>query len=114
MCVALAVLAVYLWGAGQFDFGVGILSAVFFIGSTALWNQAVSGGAVCLVVFLYAWAGYFFYRGLVGEENLDELSDHGGLWFGIAGFLFLENAEQRWGQREGIFKARIEIASDFP
>ena len=86
VCVSLTVLAVYLWGVGQFDFGVGILSAVFFIGSTALWNQAVSGGAVCLVVFLYAWAGYFFYRGLVGEENPDELSDHGGLWFGIAGF----------------------------
>lgn len=29
VCVALTVLAVYLWGAGQFDFGVGILSAVF-------------------------------------------------------------------------------------
>ena len=86
VCVSLTVLAVYLWGAGQFDFGVGILSAVFFIGSTALWNEAISGGAVCLVVFLYAWSGYFFYRGLVGEENPDELSDRGGLWFGIAGF----------------------------
>jgi hypothetical protein len=85
-CVSLTVLAVYLWGAGQFDFGVGILSAVFFIGSTALWNEAISGGAVCLVVFLYAWSGYFFYRGLVGEENPDGLSDRGGLWFGIAGF----------------------------
>jgi len=86
VCVSLTVLAVYLWGAGQFDFGVGILSAVFFIGSTALWNEAISGGAVCLVVFLYSWAGYFFYRGLVGEENPDGLSDRGGLWFGIAGF----------------------------
>jgi hypothetical protein len=86
VCVSLTVLAVYLWGAGQFDFGVGILSAVFFMGSTALWNQAVSGGAVCLVVFLYAWAGYFFYRGMVGEENPEELSSRGGLWFGIAGF----------------------------
>ena len=86
VCVSLTVLAVYLWGAGQFDFGVGILSAVFFIGSTALWNEAISGGPVCLVVFLYAWAGYFFHRGLVGEENPDELSGRGGLWFGIAGF----------------------------
>lgn len=39
-----------------------------------------------MVVFLYAWAGYFFYRGLVGEENPEELSSRGGLWFGIAGF----------------------------
>jgi hypothetical protein len=85
-CVSFTVLAVYLWGAGQFDFGVGILSAVFFIGSTALWNEVISGGAVCLVVFLYAWAGYFFHRGLVGEEEPEENSDRGGLWFGIAGF----------------------------
>ena len=85
-CVALAVLAVYLWGSGQFDFGVGILSAVFFLGSTALWNQVISGGAVCLVVSLYAWAGYFFYRGLAGEEDCEDLSDRGGFWFGIAGF----------------------------
>ena len=59
VCLALTVLAVYLWGAGQFDFGVGIMSAVFFIGSTALWNQAISGGLVCLVVFCMHGRGIF-------------------------------------------------------
>ena len=52
LCMVLAILAVYLWAAGKFDFGSGILAAVFFIGSTLLWDQAVSGGSGCLLVAL--------------------------------------------------------------
>ena len=86
VCIVLAVWAVYLWAAGQFDFGSGILAAVFFIGSTLLWDQAVAGGSVCLLVALYAWAGYFFYRGLAGEDDPESENSSGGFWFGLAGF----------------------------
>ena len=86
LCVALAALAVYLWGSGQFDVGTGFLAAVFFLGSTALWNQVISGGSVCLLILLYAWAGYFFYLGLKGEEDPEGAVALGGGWFGLAGF----------------------------
>jgi len=86
LCVGLAALAVYLWGSGQFDVGTGFLAAVFFLGSTALWNQALSGGSVCILILLYAWAGYFFYLGLKGEEDPEGAVALGGGWFGLAGF----------------------------
>ena len=85
-CVALTIFAVYLWAAGQFDSGSGILAAVFCLGSTALWNQAVAGGSTSLLIMLYAWSGYFFYRGLAKEDNSEEVHAGGGLWFGLAGF----------------------------
>lgn len=85
-CVALTALAIYLWGAGQFDFGVGILAAVFYLGSTPMWNQAVAGGATCLVIFLYAWSGYFFFRGLQGQDETEAVETSGGAWLGLAGF----------------------------
>jgi hypothetical protein len=86
LCVALTAWAVYLWGSGQFDVGTGFLASVFFLGSTALWTQAISGGSVCLLILLYAWGGYFFYLGLSGEEDLEEGANLGGGWFGLAGF----------------------------
>ena len=84
-CVVSTILAVYLWAAGQFDFGPGVLAVVFCLGSTAMWNQAISGGSVCFLVMLYAWSGYFFYRGLAREDNSEEVSTGGGLWFALAG-----------------------------
>jgi len=87
LCVGLAALAVYLWGSGQFDVGTGFLASVFFLGSTPLWNQVISGGSVCLLIFLYAWAGYFFYLGLKGEDGPEGTAALGGGWFGLAGFI---------------------------
>jgi len=86
LCVVLAALAVYLWGSGQFDVGTGFLAAVFFLGSTTLWHQAISGGSVCLLILFYAWTGYFFYLGLKSEEDREGVSTFGGGWFGVAGF----------------------------
>ena len=86
LCVALTAWAVYLWGSGQFDIGTGFLASVFFLGSTALWTQAISGGSVCLLILLYAWAGYFFYLGLKGEEDPEGLTPFLRGWFGLAGF----------------------------
>ena len=86
ICVVLTILAVYLWAAGQFDAGSGILAAVFCLGSTALWNQAAAGGSACPLIMLYAWSGYFFYRGLAQEDQSEEVPVGGGLWFGLAGF----------------------------
>ena len=86
LCVGLAAWAVYLWGSGQFDVGTGFLAAVFFLGSTALWNQALSGGSVCLLILLYAWSGYFFFLGLKDQDNSEDASPLGGRWFCLAGF----------------------------
>jgi hypothetical protein len=86
LCVSLAALAVYLWGSGQFDVGTGFLATIFFLGSTALWNQAISGGSVCLLILLYSWAGYFFYLGLKGGEDSEGEETLVGRWFGLAGF----------------------------
>ena len=55
-CVVSTILAVYLWAACQFDFGPGVLAVVFCLGSTAMWNQAISGGSACFLVMLYAWS----------------------------------------------------------
>jgi len=86
LCVGLAAWAVYLWGSGQFDVGTGFLAAVFFLGSTALWNQALSGGSVCLLILLYAWSGYFFFLGLKDQDDSEDASPLGGRWFCLAGF----------------------------
>jgi len=86
LCVGLAAWAVYLWGSGQFDVGTGFLAAVFFLGSTALWNQALSGGSVCLLILLYAWSGYFFFLGLKGQDDSEDASPLGGRWFSLARF----------------------------
>jgi len=86
LCVGLAALAVYLWGSGQFDVGTGFLATVFFLGSTALWDQVISGGSVCLLILLYAWAGYFFYLGLRVEDSPEGMASLGEGWFGVAGF----------------------------
>lgn len=63
---------VFAWAQTQFDVGTGVLAVVFFLGSSPLWTQAVTGGATLLVVFLYALAGLLFCIGTVGEENGDD------------------------------------------
>ena len=67
--LVLAAFAVFFWGQRQFDIGTGILAVVFFLGSSPLWTQAVSGGSTMLVVFLYALAGWLFCEGAVREEG---------------------------------------------
>ena len=81
--------AVFAWAQRQFDIGTGVLAVVFFLGSSPLWSQAVSGGATLLVVFLYALAGWFLCQGGLRMED-NEQSDAGGLlwpWFLAGGFL---------------------------
>jgi len=71
---------------GQFICGQRVNLISGRAGSTLLWDQAVAGGSVCLLVALYAWAGYFFYRGLAGEDDPESENSSGSFWFGLAGF----------------------------
>ena len=82
--------AVYAWAQRQFDVGTGVLAVAFFFGSSPLWTQAVSGGVVLLVVFLYAMAGWFLCLGTSTREEADEAGDqsHAFIWLFGAG-LFL-------------------------
>lgn len=76
--------AIYAWAQRQFDVGAGVLATVFFLGSSPVWTQAVTGGATLLVVFLYAMAGWFFSLGAsTGEsEEGDSVPSAGGwAWF---------------------------------
>jgi hypothetical protein len=81
---------VYAWAARQFDIGTGVLAVVFFLGSSPVWSQAVSGGPTLLTILLYALAGWFFCLGSSGEDGEegaegDEGTGRGGLWLGAAG-----------------------------
>jgi len=60
---------VYSWSRHQFDIGTGVMAVVFFLGSSPLWNQAVSGGEALLTMFLYALAGWFFCQGCCRDEE---------------------------------------------
>ena len=62
---------VYSWAHRQFDVGTGVLAVVFFLGSSPLWNQAVSGGEALLNMFLYALAGWFFCQGCCRDEEAE-------------------------------------------
>lgn len=91
MCLLIgATFVVFAWAEKQFDVGTGVLAAVFFLGSSPLWTQAVSGGASLLVIFLYATAGWLFCLGSSKAEEQAE-SGVGGIswpWFLGAGFIF--------------------------
>lgn len=80
---------VYAWAKRQFDLGTGILAVVFFLGTSALWSQAVSGGTTLLNVFFYASAGWLFCVGQCRDEELGESGASGITWpwFLAAGLL---------------------------
>lgn len=80
---------VYAWAKRQFDLGTGILAVVFFLGTSALWSQAVSGGVTLMSVFLYASAGWLFCVGGCREEESRESGAPGITWpwFLAAGLL---------------------------
>lgn len=80
---------VYGWARRQFDVGTGILAVCFFLGSSPLWSQAISGGPSLLAVFLYAAAGFFLCQGnLRGEANSDrETAVVTWPWFLLTGIL---------------------------
>jgi hypothetical protein len=75
-----AAFVVFFWAQRQFDIGTGVLAVVFFLGSSPLWTQAISGGTTLLVVFLYALAGWFFCLGAVREEEEAESGGEGPSW----------------------------------
>lgn len=78
---------VYAWAKQQFDLGTGILAVVFFLGTSSVWTQAVSGGTALMNVFLYAMAGWLFCMGSTQQEEF-ESSGKSWFWF-LAGGLFL-------------------------
>ncbi len=63
---------VYGWAQRQFDVGTGVLAVAFFLGSSPLWTQAVSGGVALLVVFLYAMAGWFYCLGISSPDEEED------------------------------------------
>ena len=71
---------VYSWAQRQFDVGSGVLAVVFFLGSSPLWNQAISGGEAMLNMFLYALSGWFFCQGCCRREECDESGVMSTLW----------------------------------
>ena len=71
---------IYSWAQQQFDVGTGVLAVVFFLGSSFLWSQAVSGGETLLSVFLYALAGWLFCKGNCRAEMADESGISRTLW----------------------------------
>ncbi|NDC80075.1 MAG: hypothetical protein EB090_02210, partial [Verrucomicrobia bacterium] len=78
--IVLSAFLVFLWGARQFDFGVGVLAVVFLLGSSALWDLAIQGGSSAFLVLLYAAAGWLFC-GLLqiqdsGGENFSPAQEH--------------------------------------
>ena len=87
--IVLTAFMVFLWAARQFDLGAGVLATVFFLGSSALWDFAIQGGSECLVVFLYAFAGWMFCRGLVAsdQDESEEVIPWGGVATFFSGFL---------------------------
>jgi hypothetical protein len=86
LMVLLSAICVYGWAERQFDLGVAILGATFFLGSTILWDQALLGGVACLVVFLYALAGYLLAKGCCQTEQMEETGGGaGGVWYLLAG-----------------------------
>jgi len=88
--VVASAFVVFAWAQRQFDVGTGVLAVTFFLGSSPVWTQAVSGGVVLLVVFFYAMAGWFF---CLGSSTLDEGDEPGNrqkpwIWlFGAGCFL---------------------------
>jgi len=84
---------VYAWAKKQFDLGTGILAVVFFLGTSALWTQAVSGGAALLSVFLYAAAGCLLCVGRCHEEEAKEAGTSRATWpWFLGGGLLLGSA----------------------
>ena len=71
---------VFFWAQSQFDIGTGVMAVVFFLGSSPVWTQAVSGGTTLLVVVLYALAGWFFCLGAIREEEGEESGPAGLSW----------------------------------
>ena len=72
--IVLGSLLVFLWGARQFDVGVGVLAAIFFLGSSLLWDLAIQGGGTAWLVLLYGAAGWL-YGGVL--RSLDETPSNG-------------------------------------
>ena len=71
LAIVLTSLLVFLWGAKQFDLGVGILAAVFFLGSSSLWDLAIEGGSSAVLVLLYGAGGWLFCRVLQGQDQTE-------------------------------------------
>ena len=69
--VVLTALFVFFWAAKQFDLGVGITAAIFFLGSSALWDLAIQGGSSPLLVFFYGLAGWLYCSVLRQMDNPD-------------------------------------------
>lgn len=99
LLVATAFVA-FSWAHKQFDVGTGVLAVVFFLGSSPVWTQAISGGATLLVVLLYALAGWFFCLGSVREEESAETGEEAVCWpwFLAAGFFLGLAALVQWIQ----------------
>ncbi|MFZ9681417.1 MAG: hypothetical protein ACO3CL_08370, partial [Bacteroidia bacterium] len=85
---------VYAWAQKQFDAGTGVLAVAFFLGSSPVWTQAVSGGVALLVVFLYAMAGWFFCLGTAtpDEEAEDDSENRKNAWIWLFGSGFFLGA----------------------
>lgn len=87
--IVLGSLLVFLWGARQFDLGVGILASVFFLGSSALWDLAIQGGNTPLLVLFYGAIGWLFCGVLrlqdTGEGDAKLVGGHPSSFF--CGFL---------------------------
>ena len=66
--IVLSALLVFFWGARQFDLGVGILAAIFLLGSSVFWDLAIQGGGSPLLVLFYAVAGWL-YCGLLQRQD---------------------------------------------
>lgn len=76
----LSAFLVYGWARRQFDVGTGALAVCFFLGSSPLWSQAISGGSSLLAVFLYAAAGFFLCQGSLREEENSETGAAAVTW----------------------------------
>jgi hypothetical protein len=76
---------VFAWAQRQFDVGTGVLAVALFLGSSPLWTQAVSGGVVLLVVFLYAMAGWFVCLGSSTSDEADGAGDQPYAWIWLFG-----------------------------
>jgi hypothetical protein len=83
--VVASAFVVYGWAQRQFDVGTGVLAVAFFLGSSPVWTQAVSGGVTLLVVFLYAMAGWFFCLGSSTPDEGDEPEERPNAWIWLLG-----------------------------
>jgi len=76
--IILGTLFVFLWGAKQFDVGVGVMAAVFFLGSSALWDYAIQGGCSPVLVLVYGVVGCLFCTVLRLEDSQESEPSQGG------------------------------------